>query len=335
MTMKLHIAGIGSRYNSIFAPSLEKLVRENRVEIGYIFSRDLEKAALVAKTLKCGSPVHYLNYKNLLSSLDKKSTNVILVNLPNNVKFAIITHALKHNIFVYTEAPLARKIYEAEQFKRTINNCMLCVGEDLRFSLHFRKLREKVMCNMTNPTVFNTGYGFSHHLASTITSFQHQAFVKIKDHFITRIKTQSLIMFVHYGKLNNGNNFVFFTLDPKNNPLRNITDVILYDGQQAESLKSLKIQHKENDLKYDQIESIKMPKGTNIKEHKFYGQIYNFMNFLTCIESNKLNKVEYKFSSSYSDFYISKQIFARQKLHFLPKIIFNLVFFLLKYLRKV
>ena len=143
-------------------------------------------------------------------------------------------------------------------------------------------------------------------------------------------------MFVHYGKLNSGNNFIFFTLDPKNNPLRNVTDVILFDEKQADSLNSHRINHNQKkDLKYYQAEYIKMPEGTKIKEHKFYGQIYNFMNFLTCIELNKLNEVEYKFSSAYSDFYISKQIFARQKLHFLPKIILKLAFFLLEKFRKV
>lgn len=290
----------------------------------------------MSKRLKSGSPVHFNEYENLIRTLDNEFDNIMLVNLPNNAKFAVIYQALEANVFVYTEAPLARKVFEAESYRRHENHMMLCVAEDLRFSKAFRELKDKVTSNMKNPTVLNTGYGFSHHLASTITAFQQQDFVKINNHFITYIKTQNIKMFVHYGELSNGNDFVFITLDPKNNPLRNIADVILYDKHNAEGLNTISLEQKlAIDQNLNENEFLKDFVAFDKKEYKFHGQYYNFMTFLDYVESNKQKKAAYKFSNAYSDFYISKQIFLRQRLYFIPNTVFKFLFLFLKNIRRL
>ena len=337
MTVTIHIVGLGPRFNQIFKPIMFKLIKHNKLEIGYIFSRDIKKAEDCSKFFKNGVPALFSKYKEKVSKLDKSDKNLILVNLPIKYKFETIAFALKNNIAVYTEAPLARKIYEANKYLSMKNRHLLGVAEDLKFSPEFIELKRRASKSAKNITVLNTGFGFSHHLASTLTAFQIEKDIFIKSHSIKKIHVKDLKVFVHYGKFNNQNSFIFFSFTPKNNPLRHQSDIVVFDAESAFSLNNLSAemnwQHHEDLLNLTEADI--SPNDRSIQKYKFIGQMYNFDNFITCVDTKKFDEVEYSIENSYADFYISKQILLRQIFHLLPNFLVKIIFWILVLLKKI
>ena len=119
------------------------------------------------------------------------------------------------------------------------NRPRLAVAEDLKFSPEFIKLKRRASISAKNITVLNTGFGFSHHLASTLTAFQIEKNIFIKSHGIKKIHIKDLEVLVRYGKFNNQNSFIFLSLFPKNNPLHHQSDIVVFDAESAFCLNNL------------------------------------------------------------------------------------------------